>query len=326
MKSILVICNQPHIDIPLRRSLAHLVKSCQVEVVPDGYHAFDELAQKTFDLIIVDSEITGIDSLEMVESVEYIDPGVPVILMLKQEHKAMWGPARRLGAHPILRPFKAITFLRLIDTLLHEHLERYREMAESLQTLLEELSTKIESTITFLVDAAGQPLIFTGPAEKELVEMLGQLAAGAPQNSPLLPPEHAQNDHTMYLTPVLENLYLAMIWPAQASPSPSAAVWQQIDTTAKAVQTVFLEYAAFNTPDASPAGDTEEPQGDTHPARLSIPPIPLRLDAGATPEPPAEPPPEKEEADEEDNVAVNWQIISDTSSVLTRLQDFCQIE
>jgi len=326
MKSILVICNQPHIDVPLRRSLAHLVKSCQVEVVPDGYHAFDELAQKTFDLIIVDSEITGIDSLEMVESVEYIDPGVPVILMLKQEHKAMWGPARRLSAHPILRPFQAITFLRLIDTLLHEHLERYREMAESLQTLLEKLSAKIESTITFLVDAAGQPLIFTGPAEKEMVDMLGQLAAKklaaqAPQNSPLLAPEPAQKDHTMYLTSVLENLYLAMIWPAQAS--LSAQMWQQAATTAKAVQTIFLEYAAFNTPNDPPAGDTEELQGDIHAARLSIP---LKLDAEPTPEPPAESPPEEEEADQEDNVAVNWQIISDTSSVLTRLQDFCQIE
>ena len=84
MKRILIVCDHANIDPPLRRSLAHLVQSCEIEVVGDGYQAFRELSEAAFDSIIVDSEITGIDCLELAESIEFIDPGVPIILMLKK--------------------------------------------------------------------------------------------------------------------------------------------------------------------------------------------------------------------------------------------------
>src|SRR5262245_51022734 len=110
MKNILLICDHTYIDIPLRRSLAHLVNSCYIEIISRGYWALDVLKSKTFDLIIVDSSLADIDCLELVESIEYIDPGLPVILMLRQDHRSLWGPARSAGANPILRPFRPLAF------------------------------------------------------------------------------------------------------------------------------------------------------------------------------------------------------------------------
>jgi DNA-binding NtrC family response regulator len=116
MKRILLICSRENIDPPLRRSLSHLAGSCQIEVVSDSFQAYDVLMDKAFDLIIVDFEIRGIDSLELIESIEYIDPGIPIILLLQQQHKAVRGLAHHLNANPILQPFKPLTFLRLVDT------------------------------------------------------------------------------------------------------------------------------------------------------------------------------------------------------------------
>ena len=95
-KNIIVVCEQSHIDEPLRRSLAHLVKSCEITIVHSGHQFFDAFLANSFDLIIVDFELPEGDSLELVESVQYVDLGVPVILMLEQTHKAIWDTARNL--------------------------------------------------------------------------------------------------------------------------------------------------------------------------------------------------------------------------------------
>jgi len=89
MKRILVACDHARMDAPLRRSLAHLVKSCDISVVHDGHGAFEEISLQPFDLIIIDFALSGIDGLELVESIQYIDPGVPVILLVQPAHKAI---------------------------------------------------------------------------------------------------------------------------------------------------------------------------------------------------------------------------------------------
>ncbi len=130
MKKILVACDHSRIDRSLRRSLAHLVKSCEITIVHNGYEAFSELSDQAFDLCVIDFLLPGLDSLELVESIQYIDPGVPVILMLEQAHKTVWNTARHLKAQPLVRPFKPLRFLRLVDKLLLGHLNHYRELAK----------------------------------------------------------------------------------------------------------------------------------------------------------------------------------------------------
>jgi DNA-binding NarL/FixJ family response regulator len=321
MKSVLVVCEQSHVDVPLRRSLAHLVTSCAVSIASNGYQAFDELKEQAFDLIIVDSEISGIDSLELVESAAYIDPGVPFIVMLQQEHKALWGPTRQLHANPILRPFKPITFLRLIDTLLHEHLERYRELAETLKSILESLNAPTQAPLTFLVDDSGQPLMYTGQFQDDLIDQLGQLVISQTgineQPIPIeLPKPHlAQNsqdaNHYLYVTTIAENLHLGFVYPAHLTHLTPDDIWQWVDSTAKEVKLAFNEGANPYTSENDSTA-LNGPPFNGKPLVHTL--IPLNLNSTT----------EIENVTQEE-IPINWQIITDSPKLLSRLQAFCQV-
>jgi len=330
MKNILIVCDHSKIDAPLRRSLAHLVKSCRVEVVPNGYQAFNELQTSAFDLVIIDSEITGIDGLELAESIEYIDPGVPVIFMLKQAHKALWGPARQVSANPIYRPFKPLTFLRLIDTLLHQQLERYRDLSDTLQSILQKFCAQTEASEVFLIEDSGQILVSTEEIENPIVSSLGYLAASqivtkgllgeqSNQEGTLLATNHTEADHELYLTPVLENLYLVMLSPVMIPQTPAEKTWAQLDTSAQEVRHTFYEYTQEVPDEIEAAHGTTDKKNSTNIQAASEQIhilIPLKLGTQITPIP--------QEQAQEDEVAVNWQFISNTSTVLNRLHDFCQ--
>jgi CheY-like chemotaxis protein len=299
----------------LRRSLAHLANSCQVEIAANGYQAYNELEQRAFDLIIVDFEITGIDSLELVESIEYIDPGVPVILMLNQTQREMWGAARALNANPILRPFKPLIFLRLVDTLLHQQLERYRDLSEMLSNILTTLSKHPAVTHAFLVEDSGQVLMGAGRRQENLLEPLGALAAAQlatssvpveqyTQGETLLASDPSQQDHELHVTGVIENMFLALVTAETIPPTDPNQVWKQIGAATQEIRRAFYKNAFHDT--ESP----DEPVAEA--ARISVP-LKLAADPGFSnaasfPEP------------DQDEVAINWQIITNNSNVLSRLQ------
>ncbi len=308
MKSILLVCDRANIDRPLRRSLAHLVNSCQIEIAADGYLAFKELSERAFNLVIIDLEIGSMDGLELAESVAHIDPDVPVILMLQQSHRVMWGEARSLNANPILRPFKPLTFLRLVDTLLHQHLERFRELADALQTVLQTLITTPGITGAFLAETTGQVLLAANPPENDRLAALGHLAAAhvAPTglaqslSAHLLAANPADQDHELLVTPVLENLILA----ALAQPGHPAEIWPQIDGLIRQMQQAIYLHTA-----AQPTETEAAPPAEAAPARIIIP---VRLNTGLPPAAPETPP--------DDEVAVNWAILTDNANTLNRLQ------
>lgn len=331
MKTALIVCRQSNIDTPLRRSLAHLVKSCRVEVVSDGYQAFNELQANTFDLIIIDSEIDGIDGLELAESIEHIDPGVPLIFMLKQSQKALWGPARQVAANPIFRPFKPITFLRLIDTLLHQQVERYRGLSDSLQSILHTLQSQTNTLEAFLIEDSGQILVSTDDVENPIMRSLGYLAANRvvtqglfntepDEEDTLLAKNLSEKDHELFITPVFENLHLALIAPVTLPQTPANETWNQIDAAVQEIKQTFIEYTTLQaTPTAN--GVSKNYKDTVTGSQLSSNKkhilVPLKLDAQITP-------PVKD-SEPDDDVAVNWNILSNSSTVLNRLHDFCQI-
>ena len=310
MKSILVICNRSHIDNPLRKSMAHLAKSCQIEIASDGIQAFDTLTTKTFDLIVVDFEITGIDGLEMVESIGYIDPGVPVILMLKQKHKVLWDQACCLNAHPIYHPFKPLTFLRLVDTLLHQHLERYRNLSKQLHTALETLTRHPNTKCAFITEADGQILMSAGSVKETRLEALGKALVDKlnPDRNhfEVAPPvqisDPFEKEYNLYATCITEGLNLGVVATPKAT-----TVWINIDVAVQSIQHSLckntpLEYNELTVP--SPPNKTPRVTISLEPSVKSMPlplPNPVQSDT--------------------DDVIVNWQILSNNSVVLNRLQD-----
>jgi len=323
MKRILIACNHSKIDTPLRRSLAHLVKSCQIRVVSNGYQVFEELEARAFDLITLDSDIAGIDSLELAESIEFIDPGIPIILMLKQPHKKLWGPARQVKANPILRPFKPLTFLRLVDTLLHQQLERYRDLSDTLKTILQITAKQTAASSCLLIDGAGQILVSSNEAENPVLKSIGALVATKVatnglvdnrfiHNELLLAQHPAEKDHELYLTLVLDKLYLGLLQPVISNFKTPHQTWQQLGTTAQKIQQAFYEYTLVDQQDNPDSAPMMHATGSATQDQILIP---LKLEQN-------QPVPAPNNEDEE---TINWQIITNSSVVLNRLQDFCQV-
>lgn len=331
MKKILVACDQLHIDVPLRRSLGHLLKSCHIDVVHNGDQAFDELHRQAYDLIIIDFDIPGVDSLELVESIQFIDPGVPVILMLQPAHRSIWDMACHLKAHPIICPFKPLTFLRLVDKLLHKQLNRYRRLADTLTTILETLTIQTTAPCAFLSEESGEVLITTGEKDQWPVAELSAAVVESVFASQELPgetqtifmPGSSQINRacSLYVTQVTDGLCLALLSSSTGN-MPVKDIWPALDRAATQTRAALYSQVA--------ASSANGQNGDE---RAVLPPAPLhrfisvQLEPAAETCPPAGPDPETEDFDDEwdQEMAVNWGIITDNSDLLSRLQDFCQI-
>jgi CheY-like chemotaxis protein len=334
MKKILVACDRVRMDAPLRRSLAHLVKSCEISVVHDGYAAFDEISAHPFDLIVADFQLAGIDSLELVESLHYIDPGVPVILMLRETHKSVSNTASHFRAHPIVCPFKPLKFLRLVDKLLHQQLNRYRHLASTLETVLETLCHQVDTPCTFLVENNGQVLVSKGEIEGAVLEALGNVAVGlslldeelkrlfAKDETLHTHYQQAQKDHGLYVINVIgERLRLALLSPLTGSQDRSE-IWQWLEKAAIEAKIAFDHYNQGAVA-AAPAGNGKEVDQHQIMSQDHVF-IPLSLEAGIDEALAETAQPEDHDDSEDDEVAVNWQIISSTSNLLTRLRDLSQ--
>jgi CheY-like chemotaxis protein len=294
-------------DQSLRRSLAHLVNSCQIKIVSDGFQVYRELINSAFDLIIVDFEIADIDSLELIESIGYIDPGVPVIFLLKEAHQAMWEPARRLNATPLLRPFNPLAFLRLVDKLLHQQLQRYRDLSEGLAAVLDKLAEHPDVSYAFLVDDAGQIVLATCARDDPWLALLGRLAASrgtltgplATKLADILPDLPADTNFRLYIATIFENLLLGLLAPASADQRLATEIWQRLEQSTTLIRTAVADNLFVKS--SLPIQTQQQVS------------LPLRL-------PPESAVTKPESLPARDEVAVNWAIISDNSEVLTRLQ------
>jgi CheY-like chemotaxis protein len=319
MKRILVACDPGRMDAALRRSLAHLIKSCDISIVHDGFAAFEAIGAKPFDLIVIDFQISGIDSLELVESLQYIDPGVPVILMIQESHKSIKDEAPRLRAQTILTPFKPLKFLRLVDKLLHQQLNRYRQLASSLEATLEKLCQETETPSVFLVEDDGQILLAYGDIEGELLGQMGNLAVGVSmldeelerlfsQDENLRVRYQTKRDHGLYVIPVTTNLRLALLSPLVDQPQSADQIWTLMDQAATDAQAAFDRYSQQDATESEILRDHVF--------------IPLSLEVGEELSLESVTPEETYESTEEQELAVNWQILSSNSNVLSRLQNF----
>jgi hypothetical protein len=147
--------------------------------------------------------------------------------MVPHQHTAIWHTAQGLKAKPITRPFKPIAFLRLVDQLLHQQLDRYRRLAQILTGVLTGLQAQTGGLCAFLVEDDGQILIANGEVEDVTLEILADLAI-LPYSSNTHPPKVSSHKKTLYdypnfgqayglyITSVTENLHLALVLPKTA--------------------------------------------------------------------------------------------------------------
>jgi two-component system, NarL family, invasion response regulator UvrY len=78
---VLIVDDHPFIRKGVRETLVDALAMVEIEEATDGDQAFDILAARAFDLVIVDVSMPGKDGLELIKDTLAIRPGVRFLMM-----------------------------------------------------------------------------------------------------------------------------------------------------------------------------------------------------------------------------------------------------
>ena len=90
-------------------------EQCQVETTATVLEALAKLAEKPFDLAIVDLMLPEIDGLQLAEAIQVLDPGTPVILITAYGTASFEGMASHPAiTHYVHKPFDLDRLLTVV--------------------------------------------------------------------------------------------------------------------------------------------------------------------------------------------------------------------
>lgn len=116
---ILVADDEPSIRDLLAKTLA--LAEYDVEAVPDGRSAVGRLRTGSYDLLITDLKMPGMDGLALIREVRRLTPTLPVIIITAYSTEATAIEAINLGVHGYLtKPFRIAKILSTAAAALGE--------------------------------------------------------------------------------------------------------------------------------------------------------------------------------------------------------------
>lgn len=161
MVHILIVEDEKPIAELLRISLTKAGYSC--DCVYDGIAAADLLEKDSFDLILLDVMLPGIDGFELMEYIRTI--GTPVIFLTAKNAVSDRVKGLRMGAEDyIVKPFAVLELQARVEGVLRRH--------GKLQTVLQAGDIQI-NTLSMIVTRGGQEITLTRK-EYELLLLFAQ--------------------------------------------------------------------------------------------------------------------------------------------------------
>ena len=128
VKRILIVDDEESILSILKASLKKLGSEYQVITATDGFAALDQLDQYEFEVVVTDYNMGGMDGLELLESIRYIQPDARVIMITAYGSDLMEAEVRRLQAYRYLtKPLD----IELLAAVVEGKLKKYRFMMEN---------------------------------------------------------------------------------------------------------------------------------------------------------------------------------------------------
>src|SRR5262249_53585023 len=135
----------------------------EVEGVEDGLHALERLGERTYDLVVTDLKMPGLDGIELLRAVKEKAPATAVILMTAHGTVDTAVEAMRLGALDYVeKPFP----LGAMEAKVEKALERRRLENENAY-----LKEEIEKKVTH-----GGEIIGTSAPMKKVYELVAKVA------------------------------------------------------------------------------------------------------------------------------------------------------
>ncbi len=176
---LLVVDDEP----AQREMLAAILDRAGFDVVtaPDGEQALQRLESETYDLLLTDQRMPKMNGLELLEQVQRIQPGLPVVLMTAHGTVSTAVEAMKRGAADYLtKPFERDELLLVIDKAIRQR--RLEDEVASLHGVLQQRfrldniiggSEAMQAVFSLIerVSFADVPVLITGESGtgKELV-------------------------------------------------------------------------------------------------------------------------------------------------------------
>jgi CheY-like chemotaxis protein len=118
-KRILIVDDEEEMILLLRTSLSKITNGHQVEDARSGEEALDKMAIQSFDLVITDLRMPGMDGLELIEQVQAYYPSTKLVLMTACGNAEIEARANRLGVQGYFtKPFVRQRMLATVQAAL----------------------------------------------------------------------------------------------------------------------------------------------------------------------------------------------------------------
>jgi two-component system response regulator (stage 0 sporulation protein F) len=117
--SILIMDDEQQLTSLLQQCLTGEMPGSRVDAACSGEEGLSCLAERSYDLIIADLRMPGVDGLELIKGVRYLDSCVPIVLMTGYGSRSVREEAARLGvSYYFDKPFDVNEMLLVARRLL----------------------------------------------------------------------------------------------------------------------------------------------------------------------------------------------------------------
>lgn len=119
MSGILVVDDEEGVLSVLNRILELLMPGYDISTATNGLTAWQQLQQRSFDLLLTDQHMPGMTGLELAQQVRNRSPELPIVLMSGGGDSHIEAEAQKLGLVGFLsKPFSVHQLRELLESIL----------------------------------------------------------------------------------------------------------------------------------------------------------------------------------------------------------------
>ncbi len=186
-KWILIVDDEESILTVLKSSLKRLGQEYRVVTVTNGQAALEQIKQRSFDLVVTDYKMAGLDGLRLLEQIRLERPDTRVILMTAYGSSSVEAEASRLKAYRyIAKPLEINAFREIVKEAVAQNRpgfsgifvlseNDYREVVQ----ILRKLQADVGARYIFLTDNEGRYIAFTGIDDNVNFRKIAALLGGS---------------------------------------------------------------------------------------------------------------------------------------------------
>jgi CheY-like chemotaxis protein len=119
MSGILIVDDEEGVLTVLNRVLELLMPGYDISTATNGFTAWEQLQQHSFDLLLTDHHMPGMTGLELAQQARDSSPDLPIVLMSGGGESEIEARAQKLGLVGFLsKPFSVHQLRELLESIL----------------------------------------------------------------------------------------------------------------------------------------------------------------------------------------------------------------